>query len=88
MIFFKSGPLAWNGIFIFWIPFTAFFLWLIIMPWLLLKAIDQETSEESVAEPTGSAAVPNQDLDRLRQQIGDLTAQLDELRDRLPTQTN
>jgi hypothetical protein len=85
MIFFKSGPLAWNGIFIFWIPFTAFFLWLIIMPWLLLKAIDRETAEESVGELAGPAPVSNQDLDGLHQQIGVLSARLDELRDRLPT---
>lgn len=85
MIFFKSGPLAWDGVFVFWIPFTAFFLWLIIMPWLLLKAIDQETAEDSDSELTGSGPLPNQDLDQLRQQIGDLTAQLDALKHRLPT---
>ncbi|MDQ4420385.1 hypothetical protein OOT33_08050 [Sphingobium sp. DEHP117] len=36
---FKSGPFAWNGILAFWIPFTMFFWWFIIMMWAMLRAL-------------------------------------------------
>lgn len=85
MIFFKDGPLAWNGIFIFWIPFTAFFAWLVVMPWLLLKAINQETAEESATESSSSGLVGSGELIELRRQMGELTTRLDALGDRLHT---
>ncbi len=56
LVFFKSGPLAWTGLFIFWIPFAAFFAWLAIMTWLLLEAIAHETAEEG-APPAESGGV-------------------------------
>ena len=57
MIFFKSGSFAWDGIVIFWIPFTAFFLWLLIMPFVLCRAVYQETAlEESNAGLAGNVA--------------------------------
>jgi hypothetical protein len=75
MIFFKSGPLAWDGIFIFWIPFTAFFLWLFIMPFLLCRAIDQEVAtEESTAGSAGPAA--EDAIAELREQMATLNARL------------
>ena len=40
--FFKSGPFAWNGIFVFWIPATVFVIQFIANTILLLKAIKAE----------------------------------------------
>lgn len=76
MIFFKSGPFAWDGIFIFWIPFTAFFLWLLIMPFALCRAIDQETApEESNAGVAGHAA--DDGIAELRAEVATLNERLE-----------
>lgn len=42
IVFFKSGPFAWSGLFGFWIPATVFGVWTIAMAVMLLKAIKQE----------------------------------------------
>lgn len=36
--FFRSGPFAWDGLLAFWVAAGAFFVWLIVMSWLLLRA--------------------------------------------------
>jgi hypothetical protein len=42
---FKSGPLAWNGVFAFWIPLTVFCIWMIVTAIMLTKAVDVEAAE-------------------------------------------
>jgi len=48
---FKTGPLAYDGVFAFWIPFTVFFVWLLVMPLALHRAIveNRSQSDESIA---------------------------------------
>jgi len=41
---FKTGPLAYDGVFAFWIPFTVFFVWLLVMPFALHPAIVESRS--------------------------------------------
>ena len=41
----KAGPFAWNGLFVFWVPFTVFFWWLVIISVLLLRTIKRQNSE-------------------------------------------
>lgn len=41
MIFFKTGPLAFNGLFGIWIPLGVFFVWIIVMTTLTIKAINR-----------------------------------------------
>lgn len=55
--FFKTGVLAWNGLFALWIPLVVFVMWMCLMTYYLLRAINsQETSREpSVAR---NSAVP------------------------------
>lgn len=45
LIFVKSGPFAWNGLFAFWIPANVFGIWFGVMLWLLLKAIKRQEQE-------------------------------------------
>ncbi|MCW2831519.1 MAG: hypothetical protein JWP31_2211 [Aeromicrobium sp.] len=47
VFFFRSGPLAWNGVFAFWIPLAAFTAWMLAVTWALLKAVDHEEAELS-----------------------------------------
>jgi len=47
--FFRDGPFAWNGVFVFWIPATVFVIQFIVNVIWLLKAISSE------ARQTGSA---------------------------------
>lgn len=35
ILFFKSGVFAWHGIVALWIPFTAFFLWILVMSYAM-----------------------------------------------------
>jgi hypothetical protein len=47
---FKTGPLAWNGIFAFWIPLTVFCIWQIVASVMLSKAVDVEAAERAEHE--------------------------------------
>lgn len=38
VLFFKQGIFSWNGIVALWLPFTAFFLWILIMCVAMLRA--------------------------------------------------
>lgn len=37
-LFFKSGPFSYNGVIVWWVPTLAFFIWIIIMSVLMVKA--------------------------------------------------
>lgn len=54
-MFFKNGPFAWNGVFCFWIPLTAFAIWMVGMFLLLRNAINDEALE---GQPTTAAIQP------------------------------
>jgi hypothetical protein len=45
---FKDGPLAWDGMFAFWIPLTVFSIWMVVTTVMLSKAVDVEAAERSV----------------------------------------
>lgn len=40
--FFKSGPFAWNGLFVIWIPAFIFIIWFVAMTVYLLRAVNDE----------------------------------------------
>jgi len=38
VLFFKHGPFSWNGAVALWLPFIAFFLWILVMCWAMFDA--------------------------------------------------
>ena len=40
LVYFKTGPFAWNGLFSWWLPATEFFLWFVMMTVLTVRAIN------------------------------------------------
>lgn len=42
LVFFKTGPFSWPGIFVFWLAGSTFILWFIVMTSGLLQAINVE----------------------------------------------
>jgi NADH:ubiquinone oxidoreductase subunit 6 (subunit J) len=49
---FAAGPLAWNGIFTFWIPLVVFSAWFVVMIVVLRRAVD---SDEAAAAASPGA---------------------------------
>src|ERR1700751_4103782 len=45
LFFFKSGPFAWPGMFVWWIPAILFFVWYLVMARALLGALQHEVGE-------------------------------------------
>jgi hypothetical protein len=45
LFFVKSGPFAWPGIFVWWIPAILFFVWYLVMAYALLGALKHEIAE-------------------------------------------
>ncbi|MFE3001692.1 hypothetical protein ACFXG4_42770 [Nocardia sp. NPDC059246] len=48
IIFFKHGPLAWNGILGFWIPASTAFIWLIVTTVFTAEAIKRQAADAEV----------------------------------------
>ncbi|MGH2603490.1 MAG: hypothetical protein ACRDJ9_29415, partial [Dehalococcoidia bacterium] len=46
ILFFKTGPFAWNGVFTFWLPLTVFSLWFAVMFVVLRKAVQNQAKEQ------------------------------------------
>ncbi|BBY80199.1 hypothetical protein H7I53_15630 [Mycolicibacterium pulveris] len=47
--FFKDGPMAWNGVFAWWIPLLVYFSWFTVMVVLLLRAIADDERQQNRA---------------------------------------
>lgn len=45
IVFFKTGPLAWNGVLAFWVPIIDFFIWMIVMTINLFVSINKNDSK-------------------------------------------
>ena len=50
-VFFKTGPLAWDGLFTWWIPFVLFAAWMLVMLVMVGKAIKSDGSLDSDGGP-------------------------------------
>jgi hypothetical protein len=47
VVIFNAGPLAWNGVFAFWIPLVVFSAWMIAVTVVMLRSIGAEEAAES-----------------------------------------
>ena len=44
LLFFKTGPFSQNGVFVFYMPMIAFFVWILTFSYLSIKAINAEVA--------------------------------------------
>ena len=44
LFFFKTGPFAWNGLFAFWVPFSGFCTWFLILFFLMRRSLLREAT--------------------------------------------
>ena len=44
VMFFKDGPFSWHGVVAMWIPFVAFFVWIAVMSFLMIRIAQTEDS--------------------------------------------
>ena len=49
LLFFKTGPFAWNGLLSFWLPATLFGAWFIVVPIKLIRAAPRRGEVEAAA---------------------------------------
>jgi hypothetical protein len=57
-VFFKSGPLAWNGVIGFYCVFGSFAVWVLVMSKVMLDVVARQEREEGIAGGVlGSASV-------------------------------
>ncbi|BBY83747.1 hypothetical protein H7I53_27030 [Mycolicibacterium pulveris] len=45
ILFFKTGPFAYNGVVGFWLPTVAFFAWVLVMTWLVITEVNKDHAE-------------------------------------------
>lgn len=53
ILFFKTGPFAFNGLLALYVPLSAFFVWLVVMSVLVIKAINQQATALAVGQAAG-----------------------------------
>jgi hypothetical protein len=54
LVFFKTGPFAWDGLISWWVPAVDFFGWAVVMMVLTAKAARREGEESPlVTDPLG-----------------------------------
>lgn len=57
LLFFKTGPFSQTGVFVFYLPMIAFFLWIVTFSVLTFKAINAEVAARGVEPRRTGAAV-------------------------------
>lgn len=78
IVFFKDGPLAWNGVVTFWIPLSIYGAWLGVMIWALLEAIgrqEREYSAESGTEAGTQSLDTEHEIALLRAEVAAMRAE-------------
>ncbi|GLB93525.1 hypothetical protein Mkiyose1665_03070 [Mycobacterium kiyosense] len=95
-VFFKRGPLAWNGLLAWWLPVVVFGVWLVLVSVYLIRAVQSHLAEVGAEENVEkNVATGSRARDRgtpthaeLAAQIAQLQAQVGELRDKAASTTH
>ena len=53
-VFFKDGPLAWNGLLSWWLSLVAFFVWVVVTTAMLFKVISAQAAQRPAGAPEPS----------------------------------
>lgn len=53
--FFKTGPFAWQGLLVFYLGLGTFGIWVIVMTWALLRAVNEQERDADLA-PAGKTS--------------------------------
>jgi hypothetical protein len=56
--FFKHGAFSQNGLMVFYVPMIVFFVWIVVMTTMVMKAVNREQEELMTAERAGVAEKP------------------------------
>jgi hypothetical protein len=67
LVFFKAGPLAWNGVLVWWVPLFAFLVWFLPNFVCLLRAVDADDGLPTARET------------RLEREVAELRARVEAL---------
>lgn len=76
VVFFKSGPFAWNGLFSWWLPLTIFVVWFGVMTAVLLRAIGEQEAGAAAAAQGGDGLVTREEYESLVHDLERLSARL------------
>lgn len=82
-VFFQNGPFAWNGIFAWWLPLSAFATWIIVMYVMLRRAIDNQAEEEAEPASASTGTASQIDIQILIAEVEAFRGDLSELKARL-----
>ncbi|MDA4108520.1 hypothetical protein MHOL44478_14820 [Mycobacterium holsaticum DSM 44478] len=74
-VFFKDGPLAWNGLISWYMVLVAFCIWFLINTHVVIKALSLQETRTVSPQPTG----PSDELDRLKADIAVVQTELERL---------
>jgi hypothetical protein len=69
-VFFKTGPLAWNGLLAWWVPVPVFAVWIIVVTVYLLRAVDSHLDELRASGSQLSTAQLAAEIAELRTLVG------------------
>lgn len=58
IIFFKEGAFSQNGLMVFYVPMVVFFVWILVMTRMTIKAINREREELAAVEREGLRDLP------------------------------
>ncbi len=63
VVFVHGGPVAWNGILAWWLLCVSFFIWMVTMTWLMLRAsrrAERSATDVSAVAAASGQAVPSE----------------------------
>lgn len=73
----QDGPLAWDGIFSWWLAVSSYLVWMVVLTWALLRAIKRQAGEEAARRDDDTQHDEHGDYQVLVAEIAELRSRLD-----------